>query len=97
MRRSLCLLRVSACLCVSAWIVSVSVRVQTPGYSDLLRLFAEFQTFEQPALKNGAPDYSTAAVAERAQLVKALQTRLAAINPASWPVDQRVDHALVKA
>ncbi|HEX5214720.1 MAG TPA: DUF885 family protein [Vicinamibacterales bacterium] len=90
------LLRASAILCVSAGLV-VTAKTQTAGYDDLVRLFGEFQTFEKPALKNGAPDYSPAAVTERTQLLKAMQTRLAALNPASWPIDQRIDHALVKA
>ena len=90
------ILRVSAILCVSACLV-MTVQSQATGYDDLVRLFAEFQTFEKPALKNGAPDYSVTAVAERLQLLKAMQSRLAALKPASWPVDQRVDYALVKA
>ena len=58
----------SVFLCVSACLL---VSAQSQGYDDLLRLFAEFQTFERPALKNGAPDYSVAAVAER--LAESLQ------------------------
>ena len=68
-----------------------------PSYERLLALFADFTAFERPALKNGAPDYSAAAVAARRTTLKTFQARLAAIEPKGWPVEQQVDHALVGA
>ena len=67
------------------------------SYDDLLRLFGDFTQFERPALKDGAPDYSAAAVAARRKTLKTFQSRLAALDPKGWPVDQQVDHALVGA
>jgi hypothetical protein len=66
-------------------------------YQNLEKLFADFVAFEQPLPKNGAPDYTVAAVAARRVALKAFQSRLAAIDPAGWPVDQQIDHALVRA
>ena len=70
-------------------------REQAPTYQDLVALFDEFLEFERPPLKDGAPDYTAATLARKATRLKTFQTRLAAINPSSWPVDQQVDHALV--
>jgi Bacterial protein of unknown function (DUF885) len=66
-------------------------------YQDLLGLFADFVAFERPKEKDGAPDYTAAAVAARRATLKGFQSRLAAIDPAAWPIEQQVDHALVGA
>jgi hypothetical protein len=66
-------------------------------YQDLLKLFDAFVAFERPHPKNGAPDYTAAATAARRVTLKTFQSRLAAIDPKSWPVEQQIDHALVGA
>ena len=75
----------------------LDARQATPGYKDLLALFSEFVTFERPPLREGAPDYTDASTARRRETLKTFQTRLDALKPESWPVDQQVDHALVGA
>ena len=70
---------------------------QAPTHRDLVALFDEFLEFERPPLKDGAPDYTAATLARKATRLKTFQTRLAAINPSSWPVEQQVDHALAGA
>lgn len=70
---------------------------QRRTYQDLVSLFEEFRAFERPALKDGAPDYTAATLASKRTRLKTFQSRLAAIDPAGWPVDQQVDHALVRA
>jgi hypothetical protein len=67
------------------------------AYQDVVRLFADFVAFERPGMKDGAPDYTAATVAKRRTGLKAMQSRLAAINPAGWSIDQQIDHALVAA
>lgn len=66
-------------------------------YQDLVKLFDAFMAFERPQPKNGAPDYTAAAIAARRVMLKTFQSRLAAIDPAGWPIEQQVDHALVAA
>jgi len=66
-------------------------------YDDLLALFAEWRAFEQPPLLDGAPDYTAATFAVRHEELKGLQARLAKIDASSWPVEQQVDHHLVRA
>ena len=67
------------------------------AYQSLVKLFGDFVAFERPPLRNGAPDYSAATIAARRVRLKEFQTRLAALDPSRWPVQQQVDHALVKA
>jgi hypothetical protein len=72
-------------------------RQRPAPYQDLVALFQEFVKFERPPLKEGAPDYTRPAVANMRRALTAYQARLKGLDPASWTVDQRVDHALVGA
>jgi uncharacterized protein (DUF885 family) len=67
------------------------------AYNDLGSLFAEWRSFEQPPMRDGAPDYTAATLKKKQAGLKALQTRLDAIDPSRWPVDQQVDYDIVRA
>src|SRR5262245_30780164 len=67
------------------------------GYARLVAVFDGFLTLDTPAVRAGAPDYTTSAIDHRRAGLKALQTRLAAIDSKSWTIDQQVDRALVEA
>ena len=67
------------------------------SYQDLVALFTEWSAFERPPMADGAPDYTAATMVKRHVALKDLQTRLAAITPDVWPVDQQVDYTLVRA
>jgi hypothetical protein len=45
----------------------------------------------------GVPDYTAAAMAAQKSGIRSFQDRLAAIGPAGWPVERRVDYEIVKA
>ena len=92
--RRLCLWIV---LGVVAFAASMSAAPQRGAYQDLVALFDEFLAFERPALKDGAPDYTAATLAAKQAKLKTFQSRLAALDPKGWPVEQQVDHALVRA
>ncbi|MGB7740141.1 MAG: DUF885 family protein [Steroidobacteraceae bacterium] len=66
-------------------------------YDDLVGLFREWQALEKPALRDGAPDYTQAALERRAAGLENLQARLAALNTATWTREQRIDYELVRA
>jgi uncharacterized protein (DUF885 family) len=68
-----------------------------PGYDGLAKLFEDWRAFEHPPMKDGAPDYTAATFALRQQALKAYRNRLEAIDTSAWPVEQRVDQALVRA
>jgi uncharacterized protein DUF885 len=69
----------------------------TAGYGALVQLFQDWRTFERPPMRDGAPDYSAATFARRLQELAAYRQRLEAIDTAGWPVEARVDQALVRA
>jgi hypothetical protein len=69
----------------------------TTSYDGLLKLFQDWRAFERPPFVAGAPDYTAATFARRHQELAAYRQRLAAIDTAGWSVDQKVDHALVRA
>jgi hypothetical protein len=97
----LCTVGVGAAILAAAALAapgSTGVRAAQPApYQELLKLFDDFVAFERPALKDGAPDYTAATLLRKRQELKAYQSRLAAMNPAAWPLDQQIDHALVGA
>ncbi len=67
------------------------------SYNDLISLFEEWRTFENPTLRNGAPDYTAAALAQKHNELKAYQARLAAIDTSGWHIEQQVDYHIVRA
>jgi len=67
------------------------------SYDDLVRLFDEWRAFERPPLVDGTPDYTAPTLARKQAALAGWQARLAAIDPGGWPVEQRIDHELVRA
>ncbi len=67
------------------------------GYAALSSLFDEWRRFEVPPTRDGAPDYTAGTFAIRHRELAKLQSRLAAIDPKGWPVEQQVDYHLVRA
>src|SRR3546814_13970877 len=63
--------------------------------SDLL--FEEWRAFARPEWHGGVPDYTPAGMTAKAAALPGWQARLAAIDPAGWPVEQADDYLLVKA
>ena len=81
-------------------IIAFGVAAAQPGrgtYQELVALFDEFLAFERPPMKDGAPDYTAAAVTARQVKLKTFQSRLSALDPKGWTIEQQVDHALVRA
>ena len=69
----------------------------TDGYDKLVQLFKDWRAFEQPPLRDGAPDYTAATFARRHKELAAFRQRLDALDDSKWPVAQRVDYALLRA
>jgi hypothetical protein len=76
---------------------SGSALAASAGYDDLVALFEDWRELDQPALRNGAPDYTPAAVKQRHRGLKALQKRLNAIDTSDWSVEEKIDWHLVRA
>jgi len=69
----------------------------SPGYTDLLELFAEWREFERPPRLNGAPDYTARTFESRYREYQDHRARLEAIDKSGWPVDRQVDWHIVRA
>lgn len=67
------------------------------NYSVLEDLFMEWRQFEEPPLKNTAPDYTLPTREARWPEFKKLQGRLQAIDTTGWPIAAKVDWTLVWA
>jgi hypothetical protein len=85
-----------AILILSAGVLEAQAPAST--YSQLLTVFTDWRTFEEPGrLDGGVPDYSPATNARRLTELGRLQARLQAINQTGWSIAQQVDHHLVRA
>lgn len=67
------------------------------GYDELVQLFYDWREFEQPPMRNGSPDYTAARFAAADKKFRNYRSRLRAIDPTGWPVEQQVDWHLLRA
>ncbi|MEJ2163228.1 MAG: hypothetical protein P8X60_07925 [Robiginitalea sp.] len=70
---------------------------QKNHYDSLLQLFKDWRQFEEPPLREGAPDYTLTTREGRWAEFKQLQNRLQAIDTAGWSVPYKVDWTIVWA
>ncbi|MGB3182978.1 MAG: hypothetical protein WBB45_16415 [Cyclobacteriaceae bacterium] len=78
--------------------MALTATAQPSGdYRSLTELFKEWRTFEQPPVRDGAPDYSAGTFQQRQPQFEALRSRLLAIDTAGWAVEQQVDWMMVWA
>lgn len=70
---------------------------KSSNYSDLVSLFKEWRAFENPPLRNGAPDYTVATFKKRLPVFKILQQKLNAIDTSAWSIENKVDWMIVWA
>lgn len=77
---------------------ALAAQPQTQTYEQLLALFNEWRTFEEPPrLQGGVPDYSPATNQRRVGELQGLQSRLEAIDTRGWSIAQQIDKHLVRA
>lgn len=69
----------------------------TDSYQSLVSLWRDWRKFQPPAVENCAPDYSAAAIAEKANGLAKFQSKLAAIKTDGWPKARLIDKKLFAA
>ena len=84
-------------LLTGLWLATVAPLASADTHADLLELFADWRTFEEPPLRNGAPDYTADTFAARHADYQALRARLDAMEIDDWSVAEQVDWHLVRA
>jgi hypothetical protein len=67
------------------------------GYAQLAALFQDWRAFEQPPMRDGAPDYSAARMRDATAGLTSLRNRLQGIDTSGWPRSQQVDWHLLRA
>lgn len=77
--------------------ITGSALAQDGTYQGLVVLFTDWRAFEQPPVRDGAPDYTAATFARRHGELKNYRARLAALKSSGWPVEQQVDYQLLRA
>ncbi|MEM9671568.1 MAG: hypothetical protein AAF992_03190 [Bacteroidota bacterium] len=71
---------------------------QAPNdYQELVALFKEWRAFEQPPLRDGAPDYTAETFEKRQPRFEELRAQLMDLDTAGWPINQQVDWYIVWA
>jgi len=76
---------------------SMALSQNKDTYEDLVELFKEWRTFENPPLTDGVPDYTASTFKERTPKFKALVQQLHAIDTTAWPIPDKVDWHIVNA
>ncbi|TLP82851.1 DUF885 domain-containing protein [Maribacter sp. ACAM166] len=63
----------------------------------MVALFKEWRSFENPPLRDGAPDYTQETFNKRAPTFKILQQKLQNIDTTAWSIPNKVDWHIVNA
>lgn len=84
-------------LLTGLWLATIAPLASADTHADLLELFADWRTFEEPPLREGAPDYTADTFAARHADYQALRARLDAMEIDDWSVAEQVDWHLVRA
>jgi len=72
-------------------------RATSGGHAQLVSLFAEWRSFNHPAIVKGRPDYGAAAMAAKAERLPAFRQRLEQIDRNGWNASELGDYRLVEA
>jgi len=73
-----------------------AVQSQSPSsYGAIETMYGEILEARRPKLVDGVADYSPAAMTAQREQLAAFEKRLMAIDPANWPVPQKIDYLLV--
>src|SRR5215472_4962478 len=81
------------------WLLPEVAMSTTSGsdYQSLVELWKKWRQFEPPAVANCVPDYSAAAMSQKAPRLAGFQRQLTAIDSSGWSVAQLGDKKLVAA
>lgn len=93
-------LSLALALALPGMVATPAAAAQAPAassYPQLVSLFADWRAFNQPAMVNGIPDYSAAAMARKEQGLTSFKQRLAALDRTGWSATQNGDYRLVEA
>ncbi|MEL7223164.1 MAG: hypothetical protein AAGJ93_17700, partial [Bacteroidota bacterium] len=90
------------CLSLNSLSAQKNKAVQKPSpanaaYTELVALFKTWRAFEEPPLRNGAPDYTAATFDQRWPAFEKLRAQLLAIDTTNWSIAQKADWRIILA
>ena len=77
--------------------LSAKNNIEPKNYNELVNLFKEWRSFENPPLMNGAPDYTQRRFNSDKQEFRDLRDRLGDIDTTDWPIYHQADWHIVRA
>ncbi len=80
--------------CLNAYSINYNNK---DSHDQLVAFYKTWRAFEQPPLKNGAPDYTQATFTSRMPAFKKLKAQLLAIDTTAWPIEQQADWHILMA
>lgn len=91
----------TALLLAATLLISISSHgadpMQEQTYQDLVQTYTEWRQFEQPPLRDGAPDYTPRRMQQVRTGIAEFRQRLARFAIDAWPVEQQIDWHLLRA
>ncbi|HBY58500.1 MAG TPA: hypothetical protein DEH78_01680 [Solibacterales bacterium] len=78
-------------------LAALNAAAQTNSAAGLAQFFKEWREFQHPAMIDGVPDYTPAAMKKQHAALKAWQKRLEAFDVAIWTTAQKIDYNLIRA
>lgn len=88
---------VYAFLLAASCIESAVAQTGQAPRAELTQIFAEAQALRQPAVIDGIPDFSAAAVDVQKVELAELRNRFDRLDPSGWPTSDKVDYLLVRS
>jgi hypothetical protein len=77
--------------------LAASQAASTAARPELVEIFDAARALRQPALVDGIPDYTPAAVERQRASLAELRARFDRLDPAAWPVGDQVDYLIVRS
>ena len=86
------------CLGLFSWTSNTNSNIPSSStYQELVSLFQDWRSFENPPKLNGAPDYRKTTFQSRANEFDLLRATLNAFDTTGWPIPNQVDYHIVWA
>ncbi len=85
------------CLLLCLLLAAPGPAVAAAAREELVDIFTAARAIGEPAIVDGVPDYSAAAVERQKELLAGLRARFDALDPGNWPPRDQVDYLLVRS
>ncbi len=89
--------KISFVILSTLFVLQINAQNASNAYEDLVALFKEWRAFENPPLRDGAPDYTQESFDSRWPVFKDLHQKLQEIDTTDWSIPHQVDWRIVHA